>query len=145
MIEPFSESDLQAVVNIYNATKMDELVNEVRPFKLIPLKQDAKRYKSIFSHSINVYRKENIQGFIAFDETHINGLFVLPQYRGQGIGRSLIHNAIQQMGREVHLQVVKSNSSAIQLYLSMGFKVKGEFIAEYNQQDVCVLKMQYHD
>lgn len=142
MITPFTEQDLQSVVDIYNATKMDELINEAHPFSLIPLTQDTKRYQSIFAHQIYLHKAQNTQGFIAFDTTHINGLFVLPKYRGQGIARKLMQQAIQQMEGVIHLQVVKSNQSAIKLYESLGFVSTDEFIAEYNQQHVDVIKMQ---
>ncbi len=75
-------------------------------------------------------KKENILvGYISFytvlDETEIVNVCVDPQYRGQGIGRALVNEAIRYCREggsvKLMLEVRKSNSVAIKLYESFGF------------------------
>lgn len=77
-----------------------------------------------------VAKQENkVVGYISFyciiDETEIVNVCVLPEYRGQGIGRRLTQCAIdfnkEIKGTRVMLEVRESNISAIKLYESLGF------------------------
>jgi ribosomal-protein-alanine N-acetyltransferase len=72
----------------------------------------------------------NIVGYLVFwliiDEMHILNLAVSPDYRRQGIGRSLILEAFG-LARAKHcqtawLEVRPSNNAALFLYQSLGFK-----------------------
>ena len=71
----------------------------------------------------------NVVGYISFyciiDETEIVNVCVLPEYRGQGIGRRLTQCAIdfntEIKGTKVMLEVRISNTPAIKLYESLGF------------------------
>ena len=58
---------------------------------------------------------------------HIISIAVLPQYRGRGIGHSLIRRALEAMSRrkakECYLEVRVSNTTAINLYKKLGFKI----------------------
>ena len=54
---------------------------------------------------------------------------LLPQYRGTGLGTSLIKDILAEAeatSREVHLQVEKTNPQALRLYKRLGFTVTGE-------------------
>ena len=77
-----------------------------------------------------VAKHENkVVGYISFyciiDETEIVNVCVLPEYRGQGIGRRLTQCAIdfnkEIKGTRVMLEVRISNTPAIKLYESLGF------------------------
>lgn len=56
----------------------------------------------------------------------IFGMYVLPEYRGQGLGRSLLEKLISRAGdlgvRQVNLSVVSANTPAVLLYESCGFE-----------------------
>ena len=58
------------------------------------------------------------------------GMFVLPNYRGRGIGKELMREAIVRAGEmekieQLNLCVVSENVAAKNLYLSLGFQVFG--------------------
>ncbi|MBK9248929.1 MAG: GNAT family N-acetyltransferase [Ignavibacteria bacterium] len=58
------------------------------------------------------------------------GMFVMPEYRGIGIGKSLLREAIVRAGametiEQLNLCVVSENEAAKNLYLSLGFQVFG--------------------
>ncbi|MFD2176211.1 GNAT family N-acetyltransferase [Veronia pacifica] len=64
------------------------------------------------------------------DKTGVLGIMVSKNYRGLGIGRTLIETAIKDCHRfgyqTISLLVYKSNDTAISLYESIGFKYEEE-------------------
>ncbi len=56
----------------------------------------------------------------------IQNLGVVPNYRGQGLGRALVRQALEgfyQAGlRRAYLEVTAENSSAIRIYRTLGFR-----------------------
>ncbi len=59
---------------------------------------------------------------------HIVSIAVLPEYRGRGIGRQLLERTLQVLRDvyscdEAYLEVRVSNTAAINLYYSLGYKV----------------------
>lgn len=58
------------------------------------------------------------------------GMFVLPEFRGRGIAKSLMREAIFMAGsiedvEQINLCVVSNNIEAKNLYMSLGFEVYG--------------------
>ena len=57
---------------------------------------------------------------------HIISVAVLPQYRGRGIGYSLVQRALERMAhyraKECYLEVRVSNTAAVNLYKKLDFK-----------------------
>lgn len=58
------------------------------------------------------------------------GMYVAPEARGRGIGRSLMAEALARAAplpglEQVHLAVVATNAAAVTLYRSLGFTVYG--------------------
>ena len=141
MIRPYKSSDKNEVFEIYNAAKLDELENESTQFLLIPLEHDPKRNALIFNSTIAIYDSGKPCGFVAYGEGCINGLYVRPGSRGQGIGRLLLDFAVSALGGHAYLQVTCSNSVAINLYRNYGFKSVSQYDAEYNGCKVAVNKM----
>lgn len=61
---------------------------------------------------------------------NIWGMFVMPDYRGRGIGKALLREAIVRAGamekiEQLNLCVVSENVAAKNLYLSLGFQIFG--------------------
>ena len=65
--------------------------------------------------------KGRILGFIAFDETTINELFLMPGFGRQGIGTRLLDVAKRQR-KKLQLWTFKRNEVAKQFYAKQGFK-----------------------
>ncbi len=67
--------------------------------------------------------------WVLFDEAHMNNIAVAPEYRGRGIGRSMILRlmriALKKGAERMTLEVRESNHSAQRLYAALGFAYAG--------------------
>jgi ribosomal-protein-alanine N-acetyltransferase len=65
--------------------------------------------------------------WLVFDEIHINNIAVLPEHRGEGIGRSLLLHVLAEArglgAKRATLEVRASNGAALALYDRLGFYV----------------------
>lgn len=75
-------------------------------------------------------------------EYYVDSLAVLPEYRGQGIGRALLQRAVTQgreLGLKVTLAVEYDNARAQHLYRSLGFAPDGNlFIFGHDYQKMAI-------
>lgn len=94
-------------------------------------KEDGTFFLGAFEDSligmVAFYREEGIKsrhrGFVV-------SMYVVPESRGLGAGKALIHELIGRARRiegleQLHLAVVTTNQAAYQLYRSLGFDVYG--------------------
>ena len=76
-----------------------------------------------------------INAWWAADELELTEVVVSSNHQRNGYGRALLSwlctYAVRRGGRMIHLEVRKSNTSAIQLYRSFGFEHVGERRAYY--------------
>ena len=65
--------------------------------------------------------------WLVFDEIHINNVAVLPQFRGQRVGTTLMQHVLAEARRlgakRATLEVRASNHAALRLYERLGFYV----------------------
>jgi [ribosomal protein S18]-alanine N-acetyltransferase len=95
---------------------------------------------------------ELLVGFAGFwvmlDEAHIIAIAVRAPYRGQGIGAGLLVSVIDMatklQTRMVTLEVRAGNSTAQQMYRTLGFRVVGERPRYYsdNQEDAVLMSIE---
>ena len=66
-------------------------------------------------------------GYFCFDttgsEAELDDLYILPEYRGMGVGTCIIKHCIQRSAKPIFLYVFSKNVGAIRLYSRMGFKI----------------------
>lgn len=67
---------------------------------------------------------------------YIGEIYLIPEYRGKGIGTSILKNEIDKFDK-IRLQVATTNTGAIKLYESLGFKIVKEvdgqmYLMEYD-------------
>lgn len=140
-IREYKEADFAAIVDIYAASKLDELRFEPQKFRLIPLNLDPQRLASFHESELVVYEEERVSAYLGTHLNHIRSIFVLPTYRGKGIGRQLLEHAIAHAKGELSLDVVKSNVIAKNLYSNYGFKIVNEFVGSFDGMPVVVNTM----
>lgn len=85
--------------------------------------------------------------WLILDETHIATLAVHPNYRGIGVGKSLLKTALKESARHganiAHLEVRERNHVAIDMYLRFGFEIVGRRARYYkdNQEDAILMTL----
>ncbi|WP_274365975.1 GNAT family N-acetyltransferase [Paenibacillus thermotolerans] len=83
---------------------------------------------------------------------NIYGMYVVPEVRGKGVGKSLLLELIGMARHcdgleQLHLTVVSANDSAIKLYKSLGFEVYGierdalKFNGQYFDEELMALRL----
>lgn len=82
------------------------------------------------------------------DEVHISTFAVHPEFRRQGIGESLLKNALADAGKRgaqvATLEVRASNEAAIKLYEKLGFEVTGSREGYYRDNDEDAILMSFY-
>jgi ribosomal-protein-alanine N-acetyltransferase len=99
---------------------------------------------------VTVGRQVMAYGVMSFGagEAHILNLCVDEAYRCRGIGRQLLNSLIERAGAagmaDAYLEVRPSNTTAIRLYLSLGFEQvgmrRGYYQAASGREDAAVLR-----
>jgi len=99
---------------------------------------------------VTVSRQVMAYGVMSFGagEAHILNLCVDEAYRCRGIGRQLLNSLIERAGAagmaDAYLEVRPSNTTAIRLYLSLGFEQvgmrRGYYQAANGREDAAVLR-----
>ncbi len=75
-----------------------------------------------------------VVGFIIFNPTEIEDLYVCPDFHGQGIGHRLLLSALQDAGDEVRLWVFQENRQARAFYERNGFEMEFETDGQDNME-----------
>lgn len=66
-----------------------------------------------------------LAGFFCLAEKELDSLFVLPEFRGKGIGTAVLRHC-QEESVELMLYVFRNNIQAMALYKRMGFEITKE-------------------
>lgn len=140
-IRPYRNTDFPDILDIYAASKLDELIYEEQRFKLLPLDQDARRLEGFKNSQVFVYEQDGLKAYAALDQSEITALFVHPRGRCAGIGKSLLQFMLERIDGAAVLYVAKSNHPAKRLYERHGFTLTSEFLTEYNGTPVIANKM----
>jgi putative acetyltransferase len=140
-IRKYRSTDFSEILKIYSLTKLEELRFEAEEFHFLSLELDEKRFKAFKECEVFVYEKSEIFGYCAFLGNEIRALFVLPQFQGKGIGKSMLKFMLEKIAGKASLNLVASNAPAKRLYESFGFGVTSEFVAEYNGKTVLAIQM----
>ena len=123
MIRNFRESDIHDIETVY------EKSNDALSLNVTPgfFKKDKKKFISSTLRSCrnSVYEHEGkVVGVISTSADYIEGLFVLPEFWGMGIGTKLLNSATAGKN-EVFLQVYADNERALGFYKKNGFEISG--------------------
>ena len=94
----------------------EEEINNLRPLILNEYFHNVLLYKYV--------QDGQIVGFIGTSSDNIEMLFIDPQFRGKGVGRTLTNFAIKDLNIE-KVDVNEQNVQALRFYEKLGFKVIG--------------------
>ena len=128
MIRNFRESDLHDIETVY------EKSNSAVSLKVTPgfFKKDKKKFLSetLRCCKNSVYEHVGkVVGVVSSSADYIEGLFVLPEFWGKGIGTELLNSAT--IGKdEIFLQVYADNERAVNFYRKNGFEISGSGVCQ---------------
>jgi ribosomal protein S18 acetylase RimI-like enzyme len=144
LLRPFRVDDWDAVCEIYDLGKPDEMRGVLDPQSLLPLAADQ-TMNALFHASRIVVAEDTsrVVGFAGNRGNFITWLFVHPDFRRRGIASALIRHLIAQLEWPVTLNVVSENTAARALYAQLGFKVERELRGNYQGRPCNVCKLSY--
>lgn len=122
--EPAVAEDIQTIFSLSKALiDQYEDVDSIDYEKVLQwvrkkIEKEIASYTRICSQGATVgyYRLHEEKG-----ETELDDFYILPSFRGQGIGTAVLEKCIYQTKTPMFLYVFKNNVGAIRLYQRMGF------------------------
>lgn len=132
-IREYRSGDEPACFEIHDRSRPDELIGSCDPRGFLPLAQD---YRSI--EDFRMSRKwvavdgDRPVGFAGARDNYISWLYIDPDYYGRGIGRRLLHVAMEAAGPDAWTVALEGNTRARRLYESEGFVPALTFDGENN-------------
>ena len=83
------------------------------------IRQNISEYVKVCmdNETVGFYRLSNTDG-----ETELDDFYILPAFRGQGIGTEVLKKCILEANAPMFLYVFKKNEGAIRLYKRFGFE-----------------------
>ena len=128
MIRNFKESDIHDIETVY------EKSNNALSLKTDPdfFRKDKKKFvtSTLRSCRNSVYEHDGkVVGVVSSSADCIEGLFVLPEFWGRGIGTELLNSAMSGKD-ELFLQVYADNERAINFYRKNGFEITGSGVCQ---------------
>ncbi|GGB34070.1 N-acetyltransferase [Lentibacillus populi] len=132
--EKYLEIRLQAL-----QTNPEAFASSYQEEKQYPLEVFQNRLKDDHSYTFGAFENEKLFGVVSLVKEQkikikhratIYAMYVVPERRGNGIGKKLLAEAIKQAEKlngieQVHLSVVSNNESAKNLYRFLGFETYG--------------------
>ncbi len=138
----YQDTDWQAICEIHDRARPDELLGSCDPRGFIPIEQDEEVEDLKRSHKHVALVDGQVAGFVGVDEDYLAWLYVDPVHYGKGLGRALLQIGLREMGADVWTIVLDGNHKAIRLYESEGFREARRFEGENNGYPCMCIRME---
>lgn len=123
-VEPVTPSDFDEIITVWEAS--------VRATHHFLKEEDILYFKPLirneYLQAVNLFCIRNeqghIAGFLGVSDDKVEMLFIDPVYRGKGIGKVLLHYAVEELGLR-KVDVNEQNEGAVGFYRHYGFDVVG--------------------
>lgn len=140
-IRAYRDRDWDALCEVHDAARPDELAGSCDPRAFIPLRQDPEA-EELRQSQILVGQAENrVVAFVAWHGDYLGWLYVHPDHYRRGIGRRLLQAALARIGSQAWTIVLAGNLAAQRLYETEGFKTVQRFASENAGYPVACLRM----
>ena len=132
MIRKYDKHDIEVVVSLWRSAS--EIAHSFLSKDFLDQEDDNMRNIYLaFAETWVTEVEGTVVGFIALIEDEIGGLFLDPDFHGQGLGRALVDKAVIQKG-PLKVEVFKENIIGRRFYDAYGFRETEEFIHEASGQ-----------
>lgn len=123
LISQIEKQDYQELIEVWEASvrATHDFLPESRILELRPLILDQ-YFDAV--ELCGVKENDKILGFLGIHETDIEMLFIHPDSRGKGVGKTLLLHAINAL-RCTKVDVNEQNKQAVDFYSYMGFQIVG--------------------
>jgi ribosomal protein S18 acetylase RimI-like enzyme len=144
LLRSYKPDDWEAVREIYDLSKPDEMRGSVDLATIRPLEQDEAHVALFNKASIVVAEGAGqVVGFGGHQDHRIEWVYVHPAHRRKGVASALVRCLLSQMRGTVTLNVAVNNIPARRLYEGLGFRRDREFVGKFNGQDVNVITLKF--
>lgn len=134
MIREFKKEDTETVIDVWR--KASELAHPFLSTQFLDEQtQQMRDVYLVYAQTWVVEVDKKVVGFIAMTDNAIGGLFLAPDFHGQGLGRALVDKALHEKGA-LTVEVFKDNQIGRKFYTSYGFTGDEEFLHELTGQMV---------
>ena len=138
----YQEEDWNAICQIHDRARPDELLGSCDPRGFIPIEQDKEVEDLKKCWKYVACDNELVVGFVGVDDKYLAWLYVDPAQYGKGIGRELLRISLAQIGERAWTIVLDGNRKAIKLYESEGFREVKRLPGENNGYPVTCVRME---
>lgn len=124
MIRPFKISDEARAAEIWLKSGLDEYTY-LPQFQALDDTKALRVFHKIIALECDIWletRESLVRGFIAYQGSLIDRLYIDPDYQRQGVGTALITHAKEKYPAGLELCTHQQNSRACQFYEKHGFK-----------------------
>ncbi len=123
-VRPYAPADWEAIVDIHDTARMDELRSSVGVEAFLDL---ASTYESegLFAGEVWVAELDGqVAGFLALSDDEVTWTYVHPRFYRRGVGTALLRQVTEGSARRLELTVLDGNVAARRLYERAGFVVE---------------------
>ncbi len=123
-VRPYAPADWDAIVEIHDAARMDELRSSVGVEAFLDL---GSTYESegLFAGEVWVAELDGqVAGFLALSDDEVTWTYVHPRFYRRGVGTALLREVTEGSARRLELTVLDGNEAARRLYERAGFVVQ---------------------
>jgi putative acetyltransferase len=145
IVATVEKSDYQELLRIWEASVrathhfLEE--DDIQYFKPLILNT---YFDAVDLRSIRINESQEILGFLGVAEGNLEMLFIDPDYRGKGIGKTLLEYAVSQLN-VTKVDVNEQNDQAVGFYKHCGFEVINRSALDSTGKPYPILHMELKD
>lgn len=143
-IRKYEESDYPTINALYYTCRPDEFKNESLCVDSIRLNDNPSDLKKFEASDVYVCEiRTVIVGFVTVHDNSIGWLYVDPKFRCRGIGGKLLSFLKLETEGGLILFTLKSNNTAVDLYIKHGFLIVDEFKDPAFDEEIWICKLKF--
>ncbi|MBV1894978.1 MAG: GNAT family N-acetyltransferase [Rhodobacteraceae bacterium] len=139
MIREFQDEDTESIISVWRSASA-----VAHPFLSDSFmdqgEQDIRNIYLKFAETSVTVVNNKVVGFIAMAEDEIGGLFLSPDFHGQGLGRDMV-DLVRESNSSLKVEVFEKNAIGRRFYAAYGFQGTETYLHEPSGE--IVIKLNY--